>query len=376
MPKHVLSTSELKFEIERLNKIIISLMDRAERSASAQRSDFGLFQTTVTLEEMVKRRTIELNEALQKNEKITRSLRESESIFHGLVNQSLVGIVIIEDGKLTYTNNKFNDIFGYSQGETERMSVLDIVDASSHAFVSEMLRQRLFEKKETVDYIFKGRRKDGQLIDVEAHSSVLKLSNKIAIISLLMDVTDRLHAEKEVLILNEKLMQQSTHDALTGLYNRRYLETSLDRELILAKRHGHSISLIMADIDHFKNINDQYGHLAGDEVLRFFGKLIQQNARDSDIFCRYGGEEFLLIFPTMTKDNAIKRAEKLRCAIEAARIHYDKTFISVTCSYGVSAYPNDGLDSDALIAAADSAMYESKITGRNRVTGFSISRPN
>jgi diguanylate cyclase (GGDEF)-like protein len=132
----------------------------------------------------------------------------------------------------------------------------------------------------------------------------------------------------------------------------------------------------MADIDHFKNVNDHYGHLAGDEVLRFLGKLIRQHARGSDVFCRYGGEEFLLILPNMAKDNAVKRAEELRCTIEAVLIHYDKLLISVTCSFGVSIYPSDGLDSDALIAAADSAMYESKMTGRNRVTCFSKVRLN
>ena len=107
----------LKGEIARLNKIVRSLMDRAERSTSVQGSDFSLFQTAVMLEEKVRSRTTELEAALRENEKITRALRESEVKFHGLVNQSLVGIIIMEDGKFSYANAKFNEIFGYSAEE-------------------------------------------------------------------------------------------------------------------------------------------------------------------------------------------------------------------------------------------------------------------
>jgi diguanylate cyclase (GGDEF)-like protein len=161
--------------------------------------------------------------------------------------------------------------------------------------------------------------------------------------------------------------RQSTRDALTGLYNRRYLEETLGRELILAERHGQPVSVIMADLDHFKAVNDRYGHLGGDEVLRVFGDLMKRQVRGSDIYCRYGGEEFLLVLPHMSTENAIERAEQLRSAMAAAPVPYGDSAIAVTASFGVATFPRDGRTGDELIAAADSALYLAKETGRNRV---------
>jgi diguanylate cyclase (GGDEF)-like protein len=182
-----------------------------------------------------------------------------------------------------------------------------------------------------------------------------------------MDVTERTRAEREVQALQEKLREQSTRDALTGLYNRRYLEETLGRELLLAERNGHPVSVIMGDLDHFKAVNDHYGHLGGDEVLRAFGALLKRHARGSDIYCRYGGEEFLLVLPGMAEEHAAARAELLRGTIEAAPVGFGALTIAVTASFGVATFPRDGQSSDGLIAAADSALYAAKAAGRNRV---------
>lgn len=357
----------LKGEIVRLNKIIRSLMDRAERSTSVQGSDFSLFQTAVMLEEKVRSRTAELETALRENEKINRALRESELKFHGLVNQSLVGIVIVEDGKFSYANAKFNEICGYSAEEVRGLGVLDIVSESDRALVAENIRKRLSGEVAQVDYVFRGLRKNGAVIDVEVHSSTMELGGKLALISLLMDVTERTRAEREVQALQKMLREQSTHDALTGLYNRRYLEETLGRELLSAERHEHPVSVIMGDLDHFKLVNDRYGHLAGDEVLRVFGDLMKRHARGSDVYCRYGGEEFLLVLPQMATAIAVERAEQLRCAMAAAPVPYGASLIAVTVSFGVATFPRDGRTGDELIAAADSALYAAKAAGRNRV---------
>jgi diguanylate cyclase (GGDEF)-like protein len=167
--------------------------------------------------------------------------------------------------------------------------------------------------------------------------------------------------------LQEILREQSTHDALTGLYNRRYLEQTMDRELISAKRHGHFVSVIMGDLDHFKAVNDRYGHLAGDEVLRAFGDLLKRQVRASDIFCRYGGEEFLLVLPQISTEVAFKRAEQLRSEMAAAPVPYGTSLIAVTASFGIATFPRDGQTSEEVIAAADSALYAAKGAGRNRV---------
>jgi diguanylate cyclase (GGDEF)-like protein len=168
--------------------------------------------------------------------------------------------------------------------------------------------------------------------------------------------------------LQERLREESIHDALTGLYNRRYLEETLVRELILAEREAYPVTVIMGDLDHFKAVNDLYGHLTGDEVLRVFGDLMRRHARGSDIYCRYGGEEFLLVMPGMAEQQAVERAEELRSTMAAAPVGHGASTIAVTASFGVATFPRDGRTGDALIAAADRAMYAAKAAGRNRVS--------
>ncbi|WP_198674820.1 sensor domain-containing diguanylate cyclase [Rhodoferax ferrireducens] len=357
----------LQGEIVRLNKIIRALMDRAERSASVQSSDFGLFQTAVMLEEQVRSRTEKLETALRENEKITRALRESEARFHELVSQSLVGIVIMEEGVFSYSNAKFDEMFGYSADDVRSLGILDIVAKNDRPLVAESVRKRLSGEVTRVDYVFRGLRKNGVEFDVEVHTNAMEIGGKLALISLLMDVTERTRAEREVQALHDELREQSTHDALTGLYNRRYLEETLGRELIVAGRHGYPVSVIMGDLDHFKAVNDCYGHLGGDEVLRVFGGLLKRHARASDIYCRYGGEEFLLVLPQMAQDSAMARAEQLRSAMAAAPIPYGAEMIAVTASFGVATFPRDGRTGDELIAAADRALYAAKAAGRNCV---------
>lgn len=248
----------LNSEVSRLNKIIRALMDRAERSTDVQGSEFGLFQTAVMLEEQVRSRTAELEEALRENETINRALRESEAKFRGLVSQSLVGIVIVEDGKFSYSNTKFNDIFGYSTDEVRGLSLLDIATEQDRPLIAENIRKRLSGEVERVDYAFRGLRKNGTAIDVEVHSSAMEIRGKLSLVGLVMDVTERTRAEREVQALQERLLDQSTHDALTGLHNRRFLEETLSRELILADRHAQPVSVIMGDLDHFKAINGEF----------------------------------------------------------------------------------------------------------------------
>jgi diguanylate cyclase (GGDEF)-like protein/PAS domain S-box-containing protein len=304
---------------------------------------------------------------LGKNQKITRALRESEAKFRGLVSQSLVGIVIIKGGKFSYSNAKFDEIFGYSADEVRGLGPLDVATENDRPIVAENVRKRLSGEVARVDYVFRGARKNGDIIDVEIYSSSMDVGGEREMISLVMDVTERTRAERELQALQKILLEQSTHDALTGLYNRRYLEDALCRELISAERHGHPVSVIMGDLDHFKAINDRYGHLGGDEVLRVFGDLMKRHARGSDIYCRYGGEEFLLVLPQMAKDNAVERAEQLCRAMAAAPVLYGASAIAVTASFGVATFPRDGRTPDELIAAADNAQYLAKAAGRNRV---------
>ncbi|MBA3021553.1 MAG: diguanylate cyclase [Propionicimonas sp.] len=354
-------------ESVRLNKIIQALMDRAERNTGAQGSDFSIFQTTIMLEEQVRRRTAELEAAFRENEKINRALRESEAKFRGLVSQSLVGIVLIEDGKFSYSNAKFDEIFGYDSAEVRGMGPLQIAVEGDRALVAENIHKRLRGEADHLKHTFRGLRKNNAVIDIECHSSVMHVGERRIVISLVMDISERTRAERAVQVLQEELRELSTRDALTGLYNRRFLEESFRRELLRAERTGHPVGVIMGDLDHFKAINDRFGHLAGDEVLRVFGSLVEHNARASDITCRFGGEEFLIILPGMTEEKASERAEQLRRTIEASQVIYGESQITVTASFGVAAFPHHGRTTDELIAAADRALYSAKAGGRNRV---------
>lgn len=161
---------------------------------------------------------------------------------------------------------------------------------------------------------------------------------------------------------------QSVRDALTGLYNRRYLEEVLDRETRRAGRAGQSMGILMLDLDHFKRFNDTYGHDAGDAVLRETAAFLLKNVRAEDFVCRYGGEEFVVILPTADVEGSTTRAEKLLSKIrELSIMHQGKSLGMVTFSIGVAAFPVHGMSPKELMAAADGALYEAKRGGRDQV---------
>jgi diguanylate cyclase (GGDEF)-like protein len=182
-------------------------------------------------------------------------------------------------------------------------------------------------------------------------------------------VTENLALAIANLRLRETLQQQAIKDPLTGLYNRRYLVDALEREIHRAARREQPLSIIMLDIDHFKQFNDASGHAAGDTVLTELGALLRKWTREEDVVSRYGGEEFVAILPGADHETALSRAESLRKEVESRAItHQGQSLGLVTISAGVAVYPVHGMDKDALVHAADQAMYRSKQNGRNLVT--------
>lgn len=168
--------------------------------------------------------------------------------------------------------------------------------------------------------------------------------------------------------LRETLRQQSLRDSLTGLYNRRYLEENLARELARCQRHGLPFSVVMLDIDHFKRFNDQHGHAAGDALLAAVGRLLRESIRVEDMACRYGGEEFILVLPDTTHADALQLADAIRQSIGSTTVrHMDKVYGPATASLGVASAPQGGFDAAHLQQAADNALYAAKRDGRNRV---------
>jgi diguanylate cyclase (GGDEF)-like protein/PAS domain S-box-containing protein len=171
------------------------------------------------------------------------------------------------------------------------------------------------------------------------------------------------------LLLRETLRDQSIRDPLTGLFNRRFMEDALGRELQRAKRRRHSLVVVFADLDHFKRFNDIHGHDAGDTVLRSMAGLFKQHFRGEDVVCRYGGEEFAFILPESSAKNAAKRLEQLRQVAKKHKITYKEQVLdAVTFSVGIATYPENGLTGEALLQTADACLYESKANGRDCVT--------
>ncbi|WP_305806260.1 diguanylate cyclase [Stenotrophomonas sp. YIM B06876] len=171
--------------------------------------------------------------------------------------------------------------------------------------------------------------------------------------------------------LRESLRLQSIRDPLTGLYNRRYLEESLTREIARCGRRSQPLSVLMLDVDHFKKFNDTHGHSGGDALLAAVGQLLSAHLRGEDIACRYGGEEFTVILPESSNEHARRHAEEIRHALSQLSVPFaGKTLPPATISVGIATYPDDGVAGITLLRKADAALYRAKRTGRNRVLHF------
>ncbi len=177
--------------------------------------------------------------------------------------------------------------------------------------------------------------------------------------------------ERELMEANERLRYMSQTDALTGLDNRRHIETRIEEMFEHAKRLAEPFSCVMVDLDRFKSVNDTYGHQAGDAVLKQLAKILKHEVREIDHAGRYGGEEFILLLTSTVLDAAVTFAERVRKAIEAHTFTFDGISINKTASFGVAAWPHPKIPGpDGLVKAADESLYVAKETGRNRVIRF------
>ena len=194
---------------------------------------------------------------------------------------------------------------------------------------------------------------------------LLAFMSTVAMTGLVLNAVVRERARITV-SLNEALRQLRTEaitDPLTGLYNRRFLEDYLHRELARAERSGFPVAVIMLDLDHFKRVNDERGHAAGDAVLEAIGALLKRHFRAGDVACRYGGEEFMLVLHDTQLGDARRKADTIRADVERS----PGALSGVTASLGIAMYPDHATDPSSLMGAADGAMYEAKTAGRNRV---------
>jgi diguanylate cyclase (GGDEF)-like protein len=210
-----------------------------------------------------------------------------------------------------------------------------------------------------------------------AHRSEISLAlgRPINLVAVMCDY----FAEEDDIIFDPKLVEiaeyenmilQSTHDNLTGLYNRQYFTHALAQHVALAKRNQNDLSILFIDVDDFKEVNDLYGHEAGDEALRQLSKVISEAVRQSDIAARYGGEEFIVLLPFTNSIEALILAERMRANVEKCQLDVDGKVFSITISGGIASYPVNTQNAETLISLADSALYRAKGAGKNTISLF------
>mgnify|MGYP003673627094 CR=1 FL=1 len=204
-------------------------------------------------------------------------------------------------------------------------------------------------------------RKDGTRIWVWECGRSVEGEGELVLEGIVLDISDRKALENE-------LSEMAARDPLTGLLNRREMARLLDEEIVRATRYGRNLALLWIDFDHFKNINDLYGHAAGDAVLKAVSALLAESVRSADSVGRFGGEEFVILLPEMDYREALDTAERLRRLVsDAPQSLGSGNTVALTVSIGVSVFPDHGESADTLCAAADRAMYQAKADGRNQV---------
>lgn len=306
------------------------------------------------------------------NRHLRREIQErktAEAKFRGLVEQSLVGIYIIQDGRFVYVNPKLADIFGYAVEDiVGRMGPLDLTAQADQEQVRENLRRRLDGEISGIRYAFGAVRQDGRLIDVEVNGEVVEYEGRPAIVGMALDITERNRAQRQLSYL-------AFYDPLTDLPNRALFFDRLGQTLVQGKRDKAPFALLLLDLDGFKAVNDAHGHETGDALLQAVGRRLRNCIRESDTVARMGGDEFIILLPRLGEANdAVQVAEKV---LEALAKPFSLTGreCQVSASIGLCVAPDDGGDMETLLGHADAAMYRSKARGKNAWTRHESTLP-
>lgn len=244
--------------------------------------------------------------------------------------------------------------------DNREVSYASIIHEADRYLLDREIKQALVQCRPfEMEYLI--RRRDGSLIWVWEQGQAVTIEGREYLEGIVLDINQRK-------LMEEELERLATHDPLTGLFNRRQFERQLKDEMARSQRYHHPLSLLWLDVDHFKSINDRYGHLAGDMVLRELSKLLQSSVRTVDYVARYGGEELTVILPEVDESEALEMAERLRRLVEAYKITVSThKRVSVTVSIGAATSPKHGREVTTLTKRADEAMYQAKRSGRNRV---------
>jgi diguanylate cyclase (GGDEF)-like protein/PAS domain S-box-containing protein len=337
----------------------------------------------------VVRRVAVFAEDITERKKAQLALQASEEQYRFLA-ENTADTVWRLDARMcfTYVNGAYLVSTGFSREEIMGRSVIEFFTPEGRDIVAEMMKKRQRNEAAGVTnaslrFEVPHIRKAGEPYWVEINSNPIYDASGtiVAFNGIMRDIHERKQYQQrleetnrqlqeqlqENVALHALLTEQTLRDPLTGLHNRRYLEETLPRELSRAKRVGYPMALIMVDLDHFKRVNDTYGHPTGDAVLRAMASILLHGAREGDIICRFGGEEFLVALPNMTIERAQTRAKAWQTALGSASIQHGAFSVQITLSAGISAFPDNGADVETLLHRADEALYRAKANGRNRV---------
>jgi diguanylate cyclase (GGDEF)-like protein/PAS domain S-box-containing protein len=293
-----------------------------------------------------------------KVEQRTRDLSESEANLRSLLEMSPISMVLtrISDHKVVFANRRASEMFEVPIEAVQGRNAPDfwVVPADRERFLSELSQGGRVDDLEA-----QLRSQSGRLFWARVSGQRLRFAGEDTLLGAMVDITDQKQAQ-------DHLRDLAIRDALTGTYNRRYVEDVVRKELERSQRYARPLTVAMLDADHFKRVNDTYGHPVGDEVLRVISDRCRTILRANDVFGRYGGEEFVVVFPETSLEDAGVVAERLRAAIAERPITVGERSLEMTVSIGLSTL-GAGQDSGALLARADAALYAAKKGGRNLV---------
>ena len=295
-------------------------------------------------------------------------------IFNTSIDAQL--ITQLEDGLIVDANDEFTILSGYTKEEVIGNYTKDRI-LWANPGDRELFKAEIRDHQDCRNMEFTFKRKDGTSFTGIISGRILEINASVHIISVIRDITKRKEVESQMKALVKQLeiekntaQRNAITDSLSGLFNRGYFDKILRAEFFRLMRSGGPLSLIMLDIDHFKNFNDTYGHLAGDKCIQMISKTLKDiGGRASDVAARYGGEEFILILPETNSQGAKIMGERIRRAIEGLAIPHEasETAKTVTVSVGiVTMYPSELASAEQILKLVDEALYEAKETGRNR----------
>ncbi len=295
---------------------------------------------------------------------LERTIRRNEAQFRDILRYAPIGMTVVSlDGRFRHVNDALCEIVGYTPQELKDLTFREITHPDDlEADLANLARLTvgaipMYQREKR--YI----RKDGSIVWIQLTVSLLRdeIGTPLSFIAQVQDIGER----REAMI---RLQDISTRDPLTGLLNRRELETDLSDLVRAARQAGENITVVMADIDHFKRVNDTFGHAAGDEVLREIAKSVRRHVRRGDRVYRFGGEEFLIVFAS-SEVETVASVERIRQEVARSLTRFGTHEIATTISFGV-ATAGDGDPASAaadLVRAADAALYRAKQGGRNRI---------